>query len=80
MLDTAQTLVTWEDTKSWIGRALSVPEGEGGDAVEAGTIRRRLEVLEFGCPLHYDEKVAKEAGYKGVFAPYDASEIGRAHL
>ncbi|MEK6562674.1 MAG: MaoC family dehydratase N-terminal domain-containing protein [Candidatus Binatota bacterium] len=70
MLDTAKTLVTWEDTKAWIGRALSVPEGGGLDAVEAGTIRRRLEVLEFGCPLHYDEKAAKEAGYKGIFAPY----------
>ena len=70
MLDTAKTHVTWEDTKAWIGRTLSVPEGGGIDAVEAGTIRRRLEVLEFGCPLHYDEKVAQEAGYKGIFAPY----------
>ena len=70
MLDSAKTPVTWEHTRAWIGRALSVPEGGGCDAVEAGTIRRRLEVLEFGCPLHYDEKVAKEAGYKGVFAPY----------
>lgn len=70
MLDNARTPVTWEDTKAWIGRALSVSGGGGCDAVEAGTIRRRLEVLEFGCPLHYDEKVAKEAGYKGVFAPY----------
>ncbi|MBI2088097.1 MAG: MaoC family dehydratase N-terminal domain-containing protein [Deltaproteobacteria bacterium] len=70
MLDNAKTPVTWEDTKAWIGRALSVSEGGGCDAVEAGTIRRRLEVLEFGCPLHYDEKAAKEAGYEGVFAPY----------
>ncbi|MBI2359005.1 MAG: MaoC family dehydratase N-terminal domain-containing protein [Deltaproteobacteria bacterium] len=70
MLDNAKTPVTWEDTKAWIGRSLSASEGGECDAVEAGAIRRRLEVLEFGCPLHYDEKVAKEAGYKGVFAPY----------
>ena len=70
MLDSAETPVTWEDTKAWIGRALSVYEGFGRDAVEAGTIRSWLEVLEFGCPLHYDDKVAKEAGYKGLFAPY----------
>ena len=70
MLDDARTPVTWEDTKAWIGRALSDFEGGGDGTVEAGTIRPRLEVLEFGCPLHYDEKVAKEAGYAGVFAPY----------
>ena len=70
MLDNAKTAVTWEDAKAWIGRALSVSEEGGCDAVEAGAIRRRLEVLEFGCPLHYDEKVAKRAGYQGIFAPY----------
>jgi hypothetical protein len=70
MFDSAETPITWEHTKAWIDRPLSVYEGGGADAVEAGTIRRRLEVLEFGCPLHYDEKTAKEAGYKGVLAPY----------
>lgn len=68
MLDSSKMPVTWEHTRAWIGRALSVYEG--CDAVEAGAIRSRLEVLEFGCPLHYDEKIAKEAGYEGVFAPY----------
>ncbi len=68
MLDSAETPVTWEDTKAWIGRPLRVYEGR--DAVEAGAIRSRLEALEFGCPLHYDEKIAKEAGYKDIFAPY----------
>lgn len=68
MLDSAETPVTWEHTRAWIGRALRVYEG--CDAVEASAIRSRLEVLEFGCPLHYDEKIAKEAGYKDVFAPY----------
>jgi len=66
----AETTVTWEHTKAWIDRPLSVYEGGGRDAVEASTIRLWLEVLEFGCPLHYDEKASKEAGYKGLFAPY----------
>ena len=70
MLDSAQMPVTWEHTKAWIGRTVSVSKRGGCDAVEAGTIRPWLEVLEFGCPLHYDEKAAREAGYKGLFAPY----------
>ncbi len=70
MLDTARAPVTWEDTKAFIGQTLSAPAEEGRDAVEAGAIRARLEVLEFDCPLHHDEKIAIEAGYKGVFAPY----------
>jgi acyl dehydratase len=70
MLDSVETPVNWEHTKAWIGRALSVHEGGGRDAVEASTIRPWLEALEFGCPLHYDEKAAKEACYKDLFAPY----------
>ncbi len=70
MLDSAQTTLTWEDTRAWIGRSLSVHEGAAYDAVEVSTIRRWLEVLEFGCPLHYDEKAAQKAGYEGIFAPH----------
>jgi acyl dehydratase len=70
MLDIGKMPVTWEDTKAWIGRVLSSTEAAGCEAVEAGAIRRRLEALEFGCPLHYDENAAKEAGYEGIFAPY----------
>lgn len=70
MLDTAGTPVNWEDTKACLGRTLSAHDGGGCDAVEASTIRSWLEVLEFGCPLHYDEKTAQKAGYKGLLAPY----------
>lgn len=42
---------------------------EGADAVEASTLRRYLEPLEFDCPLHHDERVAREHGYPGVIAP-----------
>ena len=41
----------------------------GADEVEKGSIRRWLEPKEFDCPLHYDEEIAKEVGYKGIVAP-----------
>lgn len=58
---------TWEEAESWLGKELPIQVGP--EKVEEGTIRRRLEAIEFGCPLHYDEKVAKKAGYKGIIAP-----------
>lgn len=42
---------------------------EGADAVDASALRRFLEPLEFDCPLHHDERVAREHGYPGVIAP-----------
>jgi hypothetical protein len=42
----------------------------GADAVERGLIRAFLEPLEFDCPLHYDDDVARAHGYPGVVAPY----------
>ena len=44
----------------------------GADQVEKGAIRRFLEPLEFDCPLHYDESVAKEYGYSDIIAPYSS--------
>jgi len=40
------------------------------DDIEKALVRRFIEPLEFDCPLHYDEKVAKEHGYDGIIAPY----------
>jgi acyl dehydratase len=44
----------------------------GPDAVEPGALRRFCEPLEFGCPLHHDDAVAREHGYAGVVAPVSA--------
>jgi acyl dehydratase len=41
----------------------------GPDAVELGAIRRFLEPLEFGCPLHYDHALATGLGYRDVPVP-----------
>ncbi|MBI2872261.1 MAG: MaoC family dehydratase N-terminal domain-containing protein [Chloroflexi bacterium] len=60
----------WEEAKKWIGKDLLDHPIEGGDEVERTTIRRRCEILEFDCPLHWDDKGAKAHGYKGMFAPH----------
>lgn len=43
---------------------------EAVDDIEKGLVRRYLEPIEFDCPLHYDEEVAKAHGYPGIIAPY----------
>jgi MaoC dehydratase-like protein len=47
----------------------------GADAVEPGTIRRYLEPLEIGCPIHYDADAARAAGYPDIVAPYTATMV-----
>jgi hypothetical protein len=44
----------------------------GADSVERGSIRRYLEPLEFDCPLHYDDDVARAHGYEATIAPYSS--------
>ena len=58
---------TWEDALSWVGRELA--QYQGADEVTRGDIRRRLEVLAWDCPLHYDADVARAHGYRDVVAP-----------
>jgi acyl dehydratase len=45
----------------------------GADPVTASDIRRFLEPLEFGCPLHTDPAAARAAGFAGVTLPYTAA-------
>jgi hypothetical protein len=47
----------------------------GADAVEPGTIRRYLEPLEIGCPIHYDADAARAAGHTDIVAPYTATMV-----
>ena len=42
----------------------------GADPIEASTIRRYLEPLEFDCALHYDPAIAARHGFAGITAPY----------
>ena len=59
--------VTWDDTRAWIGHELGPIDG--ADEVTRADIRRRLEVFAFDCPLHYDDEVAREHGYREACAP-----------
>jgi acyl dehydratase len=58
---------SWEDTEALVGTELA--RFEGPDPVSRGDIRRRLEVLAWDCPLHYDAEIARGHGYRDVVAP-----------
>ena len=64
----------WDTVVEAIGTDIGVGEAqEPADAIEAGTLRRYLEPLEFDCPLHNDKAVAQQYGYADVIAPFTAA-------
>ncbi len=61
---------TWDDLVAAIGQDFSGGEVQtSADLVEKGAIRRYCEPLELDCPLHHDDEVAKQHGYRGIIAP-----------
>lgn len=61
----------WQPLVDAVGRQFGDDRIEfGADAVELGSVRRYLEPLELGSPLHYDREVAQAHGYPDVIAPY----------
>ena len=61
----------WQPMIDLVGEDFSEGETQpAADTVEKMSIRRYLEPLEFGCPLHYDEAAALASGYRGILAPY----------
>jgi acyl dehydratase len=69
MIDQWQS--AWAPMIEAVGSEFGAGDTEpGADAVERGPIRAFLEPLEFDCPLHFDEDVARAHGYPGVIAPY----------
>lgn len=67
---------TWDDLVAAVGQDFSGGEVQvAADQVERGAIRKFCEPLEFDCPLHYDDEVARQHGYKGVITP--VSSINR---
>jgi acyl dehydratase len=58
---------SWADTERCLDQV--VAHLTGPDEVNRADIRRRLEVLAWDCPLHYDDDVARAHGYRGVIAP-----------
>lgn len=68
-------MTTWQDEWQPLVDAVGRQFGDdtitfGADAVELGTIRRYLEPLELGSPLHFDPQIARASGYPDVIAPY----------
>jgi acyl dehydratase len=61
------TLGTWEDTEAAVGKVLA--RFTGADAVNVSDIRRRLEVLAWDAPIHYDVEAARRAGYRDIVSP-----------
>jgi hypothetical protein len=69
--------MSWQDAWQPVVDAVGTDFGggdaiEGADAVDASALRRYLEPLELDCPLHHDERVAREHGYGGVVAPFSS--------
>ena len=61
----------WQPTVDVVGQDFSGGiESTAIDEIERATIRRYCEPLEFSCPLHYDEEVARAHGYAGILAPH----------
>ena len=54
---------TWEEAEAQVGEVIG--SFAGPDAVSHADIRRRLEVMEWDCPLHYDEGVFASTDTKG---------------
>jgi hypothetical protein len=59
----------WQPVIDAVGTEFGDDEIEGADAVDRSAVRRYLEPLEFDCPLHYDDGVARAHGYPGTIAP-----------
>ena len=60
----------WQPMVESIGQDFSGGETSTAvEVIERSAIRRYLEPLELDCPLHYDEAVAAQAGYRAILAP-----------
>lgn len=63
----------WSDLEAAIGQDFS--DGEihvAAETVEQTGIRRFCEVVELGCPLHWDKDAARAHGYPGLVLPISA--------
>jgi acyl dehydratase len=64
---------TWEQAESMIGSAIATLSGP--DRVSVGDMRRKLEVIGWDCPLHYDEQCARAHGYEAVVSPVSMTRV-----
>jgi acyl dehydratase len=64
---------TWEDASAMVGQTLA--RSTGPDPVNEPDIRRKLEVIGWDCPLHYDAGAAREHGYRTVVSPVSMTRV-----
>jgi acyl dehydratase len=64
---------TWEEAEALVGSTIATLQGV--DEVSAGDIRRKLEVIGWDCPLHYDESSARAHGYETIVSPVSMARV-----
>jgi acyl dehydratase len=64
---------TWEEAEAMVDTTIAT--WAGADAVSVGDIRRKLEVIGWDCPLHYDDACAREHGYATVVSPVSMTRV-----
>jgi acyl dehydratase len=64
---------TWDHAEAMVGSTIATQSG--ADAVSAGDIRRKLEVIGWDCPLHYDEACARRHGYDTIVSPVSMARV-----
>ena len=64
---------SWDDAIAAIGKDFSGGRvNVGQEKIEYTSVVRYCEVWEIGNPIYWYEDVAKQAGYKGVVAPWSS--------
>jgi acyl dehydratase len=64
---------TWAQAEAMVGSTIATLTG--ADAVCEGDIRRKLEVIGWDCPLHYDTAAAREHGYESIVSPVSMARV-----
>ena len=73
MVPESSTDYTWEDAVAAVGLDLSGGEDMVADeVVEYTSVVRFCEPWEIGNPIHWDKRIARQAGYRNVVVPVSA--------
>jgi acyl dehydratase len=64
---------SWGDAEAMVGQVIG--RIDGPDPVAATDFRRKLEVLAVDVPIHTDEAVAREHGYRTVVSPVSMTRV-----
>jgi acyl dehydratase len=64
---------TWDQAGAMVGETLA--RTTGPDPVNEPDIRRKLEVIGWDCPLHYDAGTARAHGYRTIVSPVSMTRV-----